>query len=94
MNWDCSLSDSKAQSLDCHARNAKESSPTGSNFLVGGRVNDPMGVEHCITSPVWQKQRTGFRISQALLLTLHKLGILSLCQRKNKPQIREDVVNC
>lgn len=61
MNWDCSLSNSKAQSLDCHARNAKESSPTGSNVWGGREVDDPMGVEHCITSPVQQKQGTGFQ---------------------------------
>lgn len=35
MNWDCSLSNSKAQSLNYHARNAKESSPTGSNVWGG-----------------------------------------------------------
>ena len=36
MNWDYGRSDSKGLSLDCHAKNAKESSPKNAKDFGGG----------------------------------------------------------
>lgn len=53
VNWDHGLSDSKAQSLNHHATNVKESSLTGSIF---GDPDEWMGVLHHITSLIRQRR--------------------------------------
>ena len=45
--------------------------------------------EHQITSPIRQRKGLDFRISLALLVISHKIGILSLYLSRSRSQIRK-----